>query len=198
MSRPGSCYILIQADVNHDRGQASATVAALRLNEVHYSKNRKLSCTTVRSFREMFGDLVSVLSLRNRVAWPPALEKSKVLGYITDSKLAETLRRQPLMTLHKGQRRRLPANYRPICQSRNKVYYVFGDTFCQNAKGGYAGLSCNTIAEVPDVQAPTLCRCQRVTELGFVAEFVPFATEEMRFNKEHSVDSRRIALRRVT
>lgn len=76
----------------------------------------------------------------------------------------------------------------------NKMYYVFGDTFCHNARKEFVGLSCNTIAEVPDVNRPTACRYQRITELGFVPEFIPFTAEEVRFNEEHRAENRRIAL----
>lgn len=73
-----------------------------------------------------------------RIAWPPKLINTRILGEVKDVS-----------------NRNLPRDFGRSCQLGHKTYYMFGDTFCFDDGGDFKGVTNNTIALVPNPQDPT-------------------------------------------
>ena len=64
-----------------------------------------------------------------------------------------------------------------------KNFYIFGDTFCKDSAGEFVGLVNNTIALVPDANAPCVSKYLGFNDDDTVKCFVPLTVEEKSWQK---------------
>lgn len=65
-----------------------------------------------------------------------------------------------------------------------RCYYIFGDTFCKNDQGLFVGVSCNTVAVMPNISHPLETRYLDIKQNGIVKEFLALNEEELDLEKE--------------
>ena len=94
-------------------------------------------------------------------AYPPKVEHTEILGYVQEDNS---------MFLSRDIGRSF--------ELAGKTYLVFGDTFCRNRYGDFAGLTSNTIAVVEDISQPLKTRYIEVEESGLVKPFMQLKAEE--------------------
>ncbi len=98
--------------------------------------------------------------------YPPIVDKWEVLGYVDDATNIGYSRDIGRSSIFKG-----------------RVYYLFGDTFCNNKDGEFIGIQSSTSAVVLDKSKPlksTYLACQ---EDGLVDQLVPLTEAEHRLEK---------------
>ncbi|OAG05378.1 uncharacterized protein CC84DRAFT_1163936 [Paraphaeosphaeria sporulosa] len=111
-----------------------------------------------------------------RIAWPPRLTCApRVLGEVKDES-----------------GRHYPRDLGRSVELGGHHYYIFGDTFCFNNEGDFVGVTNNSIALIPDLNAPTKSRYY--SPEAKVPEFVRHTAEERRFceRPENIKDNRRL------
>ena len=100
--------------------------------------------------------------------YPPILEGMEILGCIKDKNGISYPRTIGCSTcIH------------------NEVYYIFGDTFCNDASGNHVGITSNTIAYVEDRGKCLDSEYREILDDGKVKALVPLDEQEILFEKEH-------------
>lgn len=93
--------------------------------------------------------------------YPPLLDDIEVLGYIKDKNgisYSRDIGRSAII--------------------HDEVFFIFGDTFCNNALGEFVGITSNTIAYVENRAKPLESQYGEISSDGMVKAFVPFSKKE--------------------
>lgn len=93
--------------------------------------------------------------------YPPILEDLEILGYIKDKNGIG-----------------YPRDIGRSAIIHDEVFFIFGDTFCNNAAGEFVGITSNTIAYVEDRAKPLESQYGEIFSDGMVKAFVPISTKE--------------------
>ena len=101
-------------------------------------------------------------------AYPPRVEKSVIMGYVTETN----------GIFHS----------RDIGRSfgfAGKIYLQFGDTFCHNSDGEFVGIANNTVAVIEeDKTLPFKSRYIEVEDNGFIKPFIQLTDGEAQYERD--------------
>ena len=107
--------------------------------------------------------------------YPPVLDNMEILGYIKDKNGIG-----------------YPRDIGRSAIIHDEVFYIFGDTFCNNDAGESVGITSNTIAYVEDRAKPLESQYGEFSDNGMVKPFVPFSKKESLWEKESDTRARTI------